>query len=261
MSAGGRGDGEGPGGRRGLPRLLVEAIVALAGAVWAVLRALAEGVRVIMDRAGPVLGPLSRRTARGTDRAARDMRNAAVTAGRRAVSTLESGHHEAVRAMTSLSAALSARRTLGAVVALAGVFLLVAQFADYRVVIAGTGELEASRRAAGSAHLYVLAPLALAALVAASRLGAGVAHRLGRLIAALGALTIAVTLAIDLPAARDREEFEMLYAFTRTELLGAFYVQLFSGIALGVAGATLWLGPTLRSDDHARRPERMEEGR
>lgn len=261
MTSPGQGDGDEPRGGRGPLRLPIDAIGALAGAVWAVLRALAEGVRVMVERSAPVLGPLLRRTAQAADRAARGAWDAADAAGRRAIAALEAGHYEVVRALTSLSSALTAKRTLGGVIALCGLFLLVAQFSDYRVVIAGTGELDSSRRTAGSAHLYVLVLVAVAALVAASRLGAGAADRLGRLIAALGALTVAVTLAIDLPAARDREEFELLYAFTRTELLGAFYVQLLTGIALSIAGATLWLGPTLRAEDHPHRPENVEGGR
>lgn len=238
--------------------LPVRAARTFAQAVQAILRALVVGGRATVERTAPVLGPLARRVAGTGDRAARRAQRAGAEAVRAPASAGRIGRYEAVRALSSLSSTLSPRRVLGAIVALSAVVLLIAQFSDYRVIIAGSAELEESRRTAGSAHLYVpLVLVALVALAAASRLGAGHPARLGRLITALGALTVAVTLAIDLPAARDLSEFETLYAYTATELLGGFYAQLFAGIALVVAGSALWLGMKPSHDRRAARSQRV----
>lgn len=139
-------------------------------------------------------------------------------------------------------------RAVAVVVCAASVLLAASQFADYRGITVGGAAYEGidelapppevDRAPAGSAHAYLLLP---AAAVALGALGLALRGRwrLGRAIAALGAATIAVSLAVDLPeglevgaAARDFEGAE-------AHLLGAFYAQLAAGVALLVGGALL----------------------
>ena len=137
-------------------------------------------------------------------------------------------------------------------VAVAALSLAASQFMDYRSVAAGESDYSAvegsppaprvERDAAGSAHAYVLLPVALVALVA---LRAALVRRRPEpawLVAGLGAASVLVALAIDLPAALDEGATAGLYEGARASLAYGFWVELFAALALIGAGGAVAIG-------------------
>ncbi|MGZ5387518.1 MAG: hypothetical protein ACXWZV_08540 [Solirubrobacterales bacterium] len=157
------------------------------------------------------------------------------------------GHH--------VTAAVTPVRTLAAVCAAAALALGASQFADYAGVAVGApgyaGEVGAVAPApqtalepAGSAHLYVLLPLAGLALALVWLTACG-RWRLGRAVAAVGLAGLVVTLAIDLPQGLDTGRAGSDYLGTEARLVEGFWSQLAASAAL------LALGPLLGA--YARR--------
>lgn len=174
------------------------------------------------------------------------------------------------------SRALTPIRVLTGVVAGAAVLLALSQFADYRGVSIGTDAYaevatvapapERERSETGSAHGYVMVPLALACL---ALLAVSLRRRrwqLCRVIAAGGLIAIAVSLIVDRPAGLDTGDLAIAYQGVEARLLGGFYAQIFAGLLLGASA--LLLGRELRlaeSGIPARRerrptPERGRKG-
>lgn len=137
-----------------------------------------------------------------------------------------------------------------AVAALGALALAVSQFLDYRSVAVGTVDYSAQpgaaavapapqveRDAAGSAHAYLLLPVALAALVALR--AALVRRRPGPawLVAGLGAASVVVALAVDVPAGLDEGAAAGLYEGVRASLAWGFWVELCAAVALAGGGA------------------------
>jgi hypothetical protein len=147
------------------------------------------------------------------------------------------------------SAVVTPVRAVAFACAAAAVALGVAQFTDYSGVAVGApgyeGEVGTVARApqtaletAGSAHFYLLLPLAAAALVL-TRLTARGRWRLGRAIAAVGLAGIVVTLAVDLPQGLDAGRAGDAYLGTDARLIEGFWAQLAASVAL------VGLGPLL----------------
>jgi hypothetical protein len=137
-----------------------------------------------------------------------------------------------------------------AVGAAAAVALGASQFLDYRGTSVGTDAYsgvrdvapapEIDRAEAGSAHGWVMIPIALAALglLTASVLGR---WRAPRLLLPLGIAVVAISLIVDAPKGLDEGSAALSYESAQSELLAGFWAQL-------VAGATLALiGPMLSS--------------
>ncbi len=158
------------------------------------------------------------------------------------------------RFLHAASRQVTPARALAVVVAGAAILLALSQFADYRSISVGTDAYaevetvapapETERDETGSAHSYLMVPLAIAAL---GLLGVAVARRRWRLcraIAAIGAVAVLVSLLIDRPAGLDLGDLEQAFDGVRATLLGGFYAQLFAGALL--VASSLLLGRELR---------------
>jgi hypothetical protein len=159
-------------------------------------------------------------------------------------------------------------RAVGAVVLAAAVLLGASQFVDYRGVGIGVPLYEGveavapppqtDREPAGSAHSYVLLPvaiLAIAALVFALR----GRWRLGRVISLLGLVGIAVSLLIDVPKGLDEGLAARDFEGAEATLLEGFWAQLASASVLVVTG--LLLARYVRLEQPAERRERRSQRR
>lgn len=145
-------------------------------------------------------------------------------------------------------------RVLTLAAAAAAVLLALSQFADYRSVSVGTDAYdevatvapapERERAETGSAHSYLMVPLAGASLLLLGAAAAGRRWRLCRLVALAGVVAIIVALLVDRPAGLDSGQLELQYDGVEARLLGGFYAQLFSGLVL--ATSALLLGRELR---------------
>jgi hypothetical protein len=139
-------------------------------------------------------------------------------------------------------------RVLGLVALVAAVAMAGSQFADYRAVEldapayrglqdvapAPRRDVETPRAAHG---LAILAIAGAAMLVTAFALGRN--RRLARLLVALGAGGIAVSLLIDLPQGLREGPVAISYEGAEAVLLGAFWVQLSAAVTLAVVGPLL----------------------
>ena len=139
-----------------------------------------------------------------------------------------------------------------AVLAAAGC-LLAAQFVDYRAVEvgqAGYAGLPAASaptvgaETAGQAHAYLLVPVALlAAALALAALRDERRRGLGRVVFALGLLSLAVALLVDLPAGRDVGAEATRFSGARAVLYDGFYAEIAAAAGLMLGGMLLVAGP------------------
>lgn len=167
------------------------------------------------------------------------------------------------RAIDAGARELTPARAIAAVALAAALLLAVSQFVDYREVRAGVDayaeveevapapQVSGSAETAGSAHLYVLVLVALAAgaLVILAMLGR---WRLARLLFPLGLVGVAVAVFIDAPAGLDEGIFATQFQGAEARLLGAFWVELWASAVIAICGPLLSL---------ALRPQRAARGR
>jgi hypothetical protein len=109
----------------------------------------------------------------------------------------------------------------------------------------------------GSAHAYVMLPLAVVAivLIVLTRRGR---WKLGRAVALIGLIGIAVTLLIDRPQALDAGPLADAYAGSEAKLLDGYYAQLIASIALLVMGPAL--GMQVKRESGSGGGERRRDG-
>jgi hypothetical protein len=165
------------------------------------------------------------------------------------------GRDLAIRAATRASAVLTPQRSIGAAILASAACLVVAQFVEYRSVEIGQpgyAGLPAAtaptvdEQPAGQAHAYLLIPLALFAAgltVAALRSGR---HQLGRVVAALGLLGLAVVLLVDMPAGLDAGAQASRFSGATATLEGGFYGELAACGGLILGGLLLARRPRAR---------------
>lgn len=91
---------------------------------------------------------------------------------------------------------------------------------------------------AGDAHLWLLLPVALAALVLIVQTYRG-NWRLGRIVGALGLFAVLVSLAIDLPQGLDGGQAGGSFSDTRAVVIEGFWAQLSAAVALVFCGPLL----------------------
>lgn len=158
------------------------------------------------------------------------------------------------------------RSTVLFVGASAAVLLGVSQFTDYHgvavdapnytgTIVQTVGPPLTGKETAGSAHLWVLLPVAALALL----LVLGAARGNGRYAAGLvvcGVVGIAVAVAIDLPQGLDAGRAGLAFYGADAELLGGFWVEIASSATLILCGCLL----PLYSRDMSR-PRRRRTGR
>jgi hypothetical protein len=156
---------------------------------------------------------------------------------------------EAMRA----SAVVTPRRAICAVIVASAACLVVSQFVDYRGVqigqigYAGLPAVAApptvGARTAGQAHSYLLIPLALLAAVAGVLALQPKWRGLGRVVVALGLLSIAVILLVDLPAGLDAGAQTSRFAGASAVLEDGFYAELAAAAGLVLGGLLYYARP------------------
>jgi len=152
------------------------------------------------------------------------------------------------RGLRRLAVVLTPLRAALIVAIAAAILLGVSQFVDYRGVAVGASDYAAytdveavapapqvDREPAGSAHAYLLVPVAALSIVLLVAAARG-RWQLGRVVALLGVLAIAVALIVDVPAGLDESAQAVAYSSVEAHLVEGFWVQLFSGAVLVVAG-------------------------
>jgi hypothetical protein len=211
--------------------------------------------------AGPVLRPVGVMLFRGIARGERWTRL---------------GSAAAVRAATRASALVTPRRAIGAVIVAAGACLIASQFFDYRAVEIGqpgyAGLTSVARpptvdvETAGDAHAYLLVPLGLIAIVLGALAAGRDRRRLGLSVAALGLISIAAILLIDLPNGLDAGAQTSRFAGAEAVLEDGFYAELAAAAGLVLAGLLYYARPCrirINSSGRAasarrRRPRRQD---
>ena len=158
------------------------------------------------------------------------------------------------------------RSTVAFVGAAAAVLLGVAQFSDYHGVAVDApnyaGPIGRTAPApitgtetAGSAHLWILLPVAAVALL----LVPGAYRGNGRLAAGLvicGVLGLAIALAIDLPQGLDTGREGLAFYGAEAQLLGGFWVEVAASATLILCGALLPLYARGATGSRRRRRDR-----
>ncbi|HEY7456294.1 MAG TPA: hypothetical protein VH703_03375 [Solirubrobacterales bacterium] len=153
------------------------------------------------------------------------------------------------RTARAASAVLTPQRAIGLAILAAAACLLAAQFVEYRAVEVGQpgyAGLPAARaptvaaETAGQAHAYLLAPVALlAGLLALAALRNERRRGLGRIVFALGLLSLAVILLVDLPSGLDEGAATARFAGASAVLYDGFYAELAAALGLILGGALL----------------------
>jgi hypothetical protein len=158
----------------------------------------------------------------------------------------------ATRASTRASAVLTPPRAVCGVVLASAICLIVAQFVTYHSVEIGQSAYAglpaatpptADARIAGEAHTFVLIPIALLAAVAAVLALRPERRGMGRVVIALGLLSIAVILLIDLPAGLDEGAQNARFAGATAVLENGFYAQLAAAAGLVLGGLLYYARP------------------
>jgi hypothetical protein len=166
------------------------------------------------------------------------------------------------RGWSRVRAVLTPQRVICLGILVSAGFLLAAQFADYRAVEIGQpgyAGLPAAKpptvdaRTAGQASAYLLVPVALlAGLLAVAVLRNKRRHGLGRIVFALGLLSLAAILLVDLPSGTDVGAQASRFSGARAVLYDPFYIQIAAAIGLMLGGALLVLAPKAAARYHAR---------
>jgi hypothetical protein len=158
----------------------------------------------------------------------------------------------AIRAATRVSAVVTPRRAVAGVVLASAACLIAAQFVDYRGVEIGqpgyAGLPAASPptvavRTAGEAHAYLLLPVALLAAIVAALTMRGGRRGLGRIVIALGLLSLATILLVDLPAGLDAGTQTSRFAGATAVLEDGFYAELAAAAGLLIGGLLYYARP------------------
>ncbi len=156
------------------------------------------------------------------------------------------------RGATRASAVVTPQRAIWAVVLASAICLVVSQFVTYRSVEIGqpgyaglTAAAPPTRglKTAGEASSYVLIPIALLAAIAATLALRPTRRGLGRVVIALGLLSIAVILIVDLPAGLDASTQASRFAGATAVLEPGFYAQLAAAAGLVIGGLLYYARP------------------
>jgi hypothetical protein len=158
-----------------------------------------------------------------------------------------------VRVATAVSERITPSRAAALLVVAVGGCLVASQFIDYRAVEIGQpGYADPSivaevptreARTAGDAHAYLLVPVGVLA-IALGLLGLRrEARRLGLLVAALGLISLAVILLVDLPAGLDEGTQTSRFAGASAVLEDGFYAELAAAGGMVLAGLLYYARP------------------
>jgi hypothetical protein len=230
------------------------------------LALIAKGTRRADRRANAAIGKLRPKLARWSNR----LRSSATRAGKeigkrlrpvgvlllrgfsRGERALRRTSAAAARTATLASASLTPRRAICGVVLASAACLIVAQFVTYRRVEIGqpgyAGLEAAAPPTAGArtpidAHSFILIPIALLAAAAGVAALGPKRRGLGRVVIALGLLSIAVILLVDLPAGLDEGALASRFAGATAVLDNGFYAQLAAAAGLVIGGLLYYARP------------------
>jgi hypothetical protein len=176
------------------------------------------------------------------------------------------------RGATRVSAAITPERAICGVLVASAACLVASQFVPYRAVELGQpgyaglpGVAEPPTRGvenAGDAHAYLLIPVAL--LAAGLSIFAALAPRrrkLGRTIALLGLLSLAVVLLVDRPAGLDEGVEASRFSGATAVLESGFYAELAAAGGLVLGGVLLSGGLRPQAVRHRYRPRKRSMAR
>jgi hypothetical protein len=158
----------------------------------------------------------------------------------------------ATRGATRASAAITPRRAVWGVVLASAICLAVSQFVTYRSVeigqpgyagLAAAAPPTIGAKTAGEVSSYVLVPIALLAAIVATLALRPARRGLGRVVVALGLLSIAVILIVDLPAGLDAGAQSSRFAGATAVLEAGFYAQLAAAAGLVIGGLLYYARP------------------
>jgi len=157
-----------------------------------------------------------------------------------------------IRAATRASAVLTPRRAVCGVIVASALCLIVAQFVDFRSVEIGqpgyAGLVAAApptvaAKTPADVHSYVLIPIALLAAAAGAMALSPKRRGLGRVVVALGLLSIAVILLVDLPAGLDEGAQATRFSGATAVLENGFFAQLAAAAGLVLGGLLYYARP------------------
>jgi hypothetical protein len=157
-----------------------------------------------------------------------------------------------IKQATRASAVLTPRRAACGVVIASAVCLIVAQFIDYRSVeigqpgyagLAAAAPPTVAAKTPVDAHSFVLIPIALLAAVCAAMALRPQRRGLGAVVIALGLLSIAVILLVDLPAGLDEGGQAARFSGATAVLDNGFYAQLAAAAGLVLGGLLYYARP------------------
>jgi hypothetical protein len=158
-----------------------------------------------------------------------------------------------VRAATAAGERITPARAAAAVIVVAGACLVASQFIDYRAVeigqpgYAGLPDVAqvptTDQRTAGAAHLYLLVPVGALTIVLGLLGMRRNARRLGLLVTALGLLSLAVILLVDLPEGLDEGAQTSRFAGASAVLEDGFYAELAAAGGMVLAGLLYYARP------------------
>jgi hypothetical protein len=224
-------------GTRRLDRAAARRIEKLRPGLVRRLRRLRDTGKRLGVALGKRLRPVGVLVLRGFAKGERWLRRASASATRRA---------------TRASAVVTPQRAVWAVALVSAACLIVSQFVTYRGVEIGqpayAGLPAASppiedARDAGEASFYVLIPIALLAAIAGTLALRPARRGLGRVVVALGLLSIAVILIVDLPAGLDAGTQATRFAGATAVLEAGFYAQLAAAAGLVIGGLLYYARP------------------
>jgi hypothetical protein len=241
-------------------------IAAARRRIGAVLSAAAKGTRRV-DRAAarrieklrPVLARLVRRLRTNGTRFAKALGKRLRPVGvfvlrlfSRGERWLRRASSLAIKGATRASAVLTPQRAVCGVVVASALCLVVSQFVDFRSVEIGQPGYAGLAAAAAptvapktpvDVHSYVLIPIALLAAIAAAMALRPERRGLGRVVIALGLLSIAVILLVDLPAGLDEGSETARFSGATAVLENGFYAQLAAAAGLVLGGLLYYARP------------------
>lgn len=158
-----------------------------------------------------------------------------------------------VRLATAAAEIITPARATAAVLIATGLLLAASQFIDYRAVeigqpgYAGLPQVAAvpteAVRTAGDAHAYLLVPVGLAAALLGLLALVRERRNLGLLVAALGLISIAVILFVDLPAGLDEGSQTSRFAGATAVLEDGFFAELAAAGGMLLAGLLYYARP------------------
>jgi len=219
-----------PKGSRRVDRAVAARLEKARPALARELRRARAGAAKLARATGRRLKPVAVLVLRGFGRGERALRRLAAAATRWA---------------TRASAVATPRRAVYAVVVASAACLIVAQFVSYRSVEIGqpgyaglpaTDAPTVGARTAGEASAYALVPIAALAALAGLLALRPERRGLGRVVAVLGLLCIALILLVDLPAGLDASAQSTRFSGATAVLKPAFYAQLAAAAGLVLGG-------------------------